>query len=205
MTDSTPRDPQAGRSPLDEAHLDGFTVEQLSDYLDRGRQPREDAIEASAAAQNALAALSRLRAVAPRLLEAEAAEAPVRAPSWFRAILDQIGVQAHAGRDIPLRHEDPRAHLAISEGAVRALVRTAGDGIEGLLVERSRLKGDVETPGEPVVIVIDVSLYSGTDAPRLIAELRREVERSVGTHTELTLAEVRIRVRDDDKDPEDSP
>ncbi|BDZ45786.1 hypothetical protein [Naasia aerilata] len=147
MTDSSaPRGPEDRVSPLDEAHFDGFTVDQLSDYLDLARTPRDEAIESSAAAQNALAALSRLRKVAAKLIEAEAEAAPVRAPSWFKAILDQIGVQAHAGRDIPLHHDDARAHLAISEGAVRALIRTAGDGIDGVLVERSRLEGTWRPP-----------------------------------------------------------
>ncbi|BDZ45785.1 hypothetical protein GCM10025866_16940 [Naasia aerilata] len=61
----------------------------------------------------------------------------------------------------------------------------------------------METAGEPVTIEIDVSLYSGADAPRVIEDLRREVASSLATHTELTVAEIRILVRDDDKDPEE--
>src|ERR1700712_199382 len=91
-----PRNP----SPLDEDTLDGFTVDQLSDYLDHGRQPRNQAIEASAAAQHALAALSRLRAVAPRIVKADAEYFTPKHENWISRILDQIGVQAHAGRDI---------------------------------------------------------------------------------------------------------
>lgn len=204
MTDPPlPPSPGSG-SPLDEAHLDGFTLDELGEYLDSGRRPRNDRIEASAAAQHALAALSRLRAVAPQVLEAEAAAAPLRAPSWFTAILDQIGVQAHAGRNIPLAAEDPRTRLAITEGAVRGLVRAAGDDLDGILVEKSRLDGDVETPGAPITVLVDVSLYAGADADTLLPALRHEIEQTLATHTELTPAEIRIRVRDRNKDPEDA-
>ncbi len=189
-------------SPLDDHNLDGFSVEELSDYLDRGRQPVDPAIESSAAAQNALAALSRLRVVAPKVLEAEAAAAPPRAPSWFKAILDQIGVQAHAGRDIPLQHEDPRTRLAITEGAVRAIIRQVGDDLDGLLVERSRLHGDVEQLGASVSVQIDVSVHSGADGERLITELRDAVGDALSTHAELTVAGVEVRLRDSEKDPE---
>ncbi|HEY8588831.1 MAG TPA: hypothetical protein VIL55_04690 [Naasia sp.] len=203
MTDPTLPPGAGGDSALDAAHLDGFTLEELGEYLDSGRQPRDERIESSASAQHALAALSRLRAVAPKVMEAEAAAAPLRAPSWFKAILDQIGVQAHAGRDIPLAHDDARTRLAITEGAVRGLVRAAGDELDGILVEKSRLEGDVETPGSPVTVRVDVSLYTGADADNLLPALRRDIGRTLATHTELNVEEISIRVRDRDKDPED--
>jgi hypothetical protein len=201
MTEPDLPPPAGTPSPLDD--LDGFTIEQLSDYLDRGRLPMDPAIEASAAAQHALAALGRLRAVAPKVMEAEAAAAPPRAPSWFKAILEQIGVQANAGRDIPLRHEDPRTLLAITEGAVRAIIRTAGDDLDGLLVERSRLTGNVDERGAPVTVEIDVSLYAGADADLLLAQLGVIVRDALARHTELNVAGVEVRVRDWKKEPED--
>ncbi|MCU1483244.1 MAG: hypothetical protein JWQ19_4030, partial [Subtercola sp.] len=158
MNDITPEPPSP--SPLDDATLDGHTVEQLSDYLDRGRQPRDPAIEASPAAQHALAALSRLRAVAPRIIAADAVYFAPKSENWISRILDQIGVQAHAGRDIPIPHDVPGAELSISEGAVRALVREAGDETEGLIVERTRLNGDVETLGAPVDVHVVVSTFA---------------------------------------------
>ncbi|THG30268.1 hypothetical protein E6C64_15525 [Naasia lichenicola] len=192
-----------GDSPLDEQNLDGHTIEELSDYLDNGRQPTDQSIESSAGAQNALAALSRLRALAPRILEAEAKAAPVRDASWFKRLLDQIGVQAHAGREIPIRSDHPEAQLSITEGAVRAIVRAVGDEIDGVLVERCRLDGDVETSGEPVSVVIDVSIYADAEASSVIDELRRGVESALSRHTELNVSGVDIVVRDFEKDPEE--
>jgi hypothetical protein len=190
----------ANPSPLDDDDIDGHTIESLSDYLDRGRQPRDPAIEASPAAQNALAALSRLRAVAPRVLVADA-DAEVFAPAnenWIKRILDQIGVQAHAGRDIPIHHDVDGAVLSISEGAVRAIVREVGDDTPGMLVERCRLHGDVETPGAPVDIHVVVSTFEDADANQAIAAFQAGVEAALREHTELTIASITVRVHDTD-------
>lgn len=192
---SDARDPSR-RSPLDAASLDGHTVEQLSDYLDRGRLPRDAAIESSPAAQNALAALSRLRLIAPRILEAEAEARDVSDDTWIQRILEQIAVQAHAGRNIPIHHHSPDANLSVSEGAVRALVRETGDGIDGLIVERTRLSGDIEAVGASATVEVQVSFFSGVDQNQLIDTLRDGVVRALATHTELAVQEVVVTVHE---------
>jgi uncharacterized alkaline shock family protein YloU len=206
MTD-LPQQPaeSGGGSPLDESTLDGHTIESLSDYLDRGREPRDESIESSPAAQNALAALSRLRAVAPRILAADA-EAESFAPAndhWVRRILDQIGVQAHAGRDIPISHDVEGASLSITEGAIRAVVREVGDGIEGLLVERCRLDGDVETPGAPIDIRVEISTFRGLDLGESTRLFRQRVEEAVSGHVELNISSVSVHVHDTDLSEEE--
>jgi uncharacterized alkaline shock family protein YloU len=196
MTD-TSRQP-AKPSPLDDADLGGHTVESLSDYLDRGRQPRDPAIESSPAAQHALAALSRLRAVAPRVIVADADQFAPKNENWISRILDQIGVQAHAGRDIPIPHDVSGAVLSISEGAVRALVREAGDSVDGLLVERSRLDGDIETLGSPVEIHVVISTFEGFDIAPAVSEFQKRVISTLRDHAELVVANVTVRVHDTD-------
>jgi hypothetical protein len=201
MTHITP-EPQ-NPSPLDDANLDGFTVDQLSDYLDHGRQPRNPTIEASAAAQHALAALSRLRAVAPRIVNADAEYFKPKHENWISRILDQIGVQAHAGRDIPIPYDVPGAELSISEGAVRALVREAGDETEGLLVERTQLDGDLETPGAPVEVNVVVSTFKDANDARIVPHFRERVTETVREHTDLVVTRVTVRVHDSDITDED--
>ena len=201
MTNTTPRSPKP--SPLDDRHLDGFTVEQLSDYLDHGRQPRDPNIEASAAAQHALAALSRLRAVAPCVIDADAEFFAPKNENWISRILDQIGVQAHAGRDIPIPHDVPGAGLSISEGAVRALVREAGDVTEGLIVERTQLNGDIETPGTPIEVHVVISTYTDVDVAQAVSAFQQRVQDAVREHTTLTLKQVTVRVHDTDVTDED--
>lgn len=201
MTDLSPQSPKP--SPLDDQRLDGFTVEALSDYLDRGRQPRDPAIEASAAAQHALAALSRLRAVAPRIIDADADFFAPKNENWISRILDQIGVQAHAGRDIPIPHDVPGAELSISEGAVRALVREVGDETEGLLVERTHLDGDVETPGAPVEVHVIVSTFTDVDVAQVVSAFQKRVQDALREHTDLALQRVTVRVHDTDVTDDD--
>jgi len=199
MSDSTsaPRH-EPGVSPLEPQNLQGHTIEELSDYLDRGREPRDASIETSPGAQHALAALSRLRTIAPRILEAEAKAKPPENESWIRRILDQIGVQASAGRDIPIRADVPTATLSISEGAVRALVREVGDDLEGMFVERCRLQGDVEIAGSPVTVTVEISVFRGTDPATVIEELRSGVVDALALHTELNVADVTVTVRHPD-------
>lgn len=191
MTDYSP-------SPLDEENLDGHTVESLSDYLDRGREPRDPSIESSPAAQHALAALSRLRAVAPRVMAAKADDFAPENENWIKRILDQIGVQANAGRDIPIPYDVEGAELSISEGAVRALVREAGDRTDGLIVERCRLDGDVETLGAPIRIDVVVSTFEGLDQDAVTSQFREYVRETLETHTNLTISSITVRVHDTD-------
>jgi hypothetical protein len=192
-------------SPLDPELLNGHTIEQLSDYLDRDRTPLDPSIESSPGAQNALAALSRLRSIAPRILESEADAKDTKDDSWIRRILDQIGVQAHAGREIPISHFVKTARLSISEGAVRALVREVGDELDGIIVERTSLQGDVEAPGEPISVVVDVSLFAGADADALIQTLKAGALAALERHTELNVDGLTVRVRNADLDEEEGP
>ena len=198
MTDSTTPRPDPDASPLEPQNLDGHTIEQLSDYLDRGRLPRDASIETSPGAQHALAALSRLRTIAPKILEAEAAAKPPANDGWIKRILDQIGIQANAGRDIPIESDAPTATLSISEGAVRALVREVGDELSGMFVERARLEGDVETPGAPVAVTVEISVFHGTNPNEVIEQLRVGVTDALATHTELNVSGVTVNVRHPD-------
>ncbi len=154
--DAQERDPS-------EADLDGHTIEELSEYLDRGRTPADPSIDESPGCRIALAALVRLRTVSQSLLEADAeAEAAAsvseRDDRWVRRILGSISRDAHAGRDIPVRSDDPRATLVLTEGAVRGMVRAAGDGVGGVLLGRCRLDGDVTVPGNPIGVFIEIIL-----------------------------------------------
>ena len=62
---------------LEPEDLDGHTIDELADYLDAGMLPADPSIDESAACQNALAAIVRLRQSSLGSLEAAAAnEAP---------------------------------------------------------------------------------------------------------------------------------
>ena len=122
--------------------LDGHTVDELLDYYDAGFAPANPSIDNSAGCQIAIAAIRRLRTLTDEFLEDEARTLPPLDESWITGILNQISVQAQAGRDIPLYQTESDSAVVITEGAVRAIIRSAGDNLPGLLVGRIRFTGD---------------------------------------------------------------
>ncbi|CAD5989488.1 hypothetical protein [Agreia sp. COWG] len=181
--------------PFDD-DLDGHTIDELSDYLDGGRTPLDPSIENSPGCRIALASLERLRQISLSLVEADAAAEPPRNDDWIGGILESIGREARAGREIPLQHPSPLAQLSITEGAVRGLIRSAGDRSGGLLIGRCRLDGDVTVPGEPITITIDASVFWGERIKQTVDRARGAIYSELLKHTELTIAAIDITVHD---------
>lgn len=176
--------------------LDGHTIEELSDYLDSDRTPTIASIEESAGCRIALDALSRLRSLAPDLIAADTAAESDADDNWVQGILSGIALDARAGRRIPISIEPSDADVAITEGAVRGLIRSAETSVPGILVGRSRLDGDVTVPGEPVHIRIDVSVPYGAPMLDLVGLLRAEISARLAAHTTLNVAGIDMTVSD---------
>lgn len=181
---------------FDERNLNGHTIEDLSEYLDRGRTPRDESIESSAECRLALAALERLQGASRSLLERDAERAPALGESWFAAIFANVAREVRAGRDIPLAHPDPRTDLSLTEGAVRALIRSVGDAVPGALIGRCRLDGDVTVPGEPITVSVSVSALGKTQLPALADRVRAAISDALSRHTELTVAAIDVTIDD---------
>jgi len=192
------RDDSTGASGLgfEPEDLDGHTMDELADYLDAGRTPADPTIDSSPGCRIALDALERLRRLGPALLDRDAAAEPQADESWVRSIIDGIARDARAGRRIPFPVAEPDDDLGITEGAVRGLIRTAGDAIPGVLVGRSRLDGDVTVPGAPIRIHVEASVTYGLPIARLAERLRMEIGDRLRTHAELNITEVDIVVHD---------
>lgn len=183
--------------------IDGHTLDELSDYLERGRTPVDPAIEGSAECRAALEALERLSRTTRTMLEADAANRPAD-DGWVARILDGIRLDVQAGRRIPVAHPDPGADLALTEGAVRALIRGVGDGIDGVIVGRTRIDGDVETLGAPVDVHVEISVRYGEPFAGLAGRMREAVVAELARHAELTVAAVDVTVTDvRDREPEE--
>lgn len=175
---------------------DRHSLEELSDYLDAGMIPANPSIDDSPDCQLTLSAMIRLRSLSQDLLASDAAAAPALDESWVQGLLSKISVEARPGRRIPLEHPDPEADLAITEGAVRGLIRAAESEVAGLIIGRVRLHGDVTVPGEPITIAIDASVVWGGSIPETVRRLRREVTRRLLAHTHLTVAGIDVLVHD---------
>jgi uncharacterized alkaline shock family protein YloU len=198
MTAPTPRAPRdfAADDALNAANLDGHTIEELSAYLDAERTPANFSIESSPGCQIALTALGRLREFTGHVLEAQAAAEPALADSWVQEIMGRIALEARAGRDIPITHPSATAHLALSEGAVRGMIRAAGDSVPEVIVGRCQLEGDITRPGESITITVDISVAWGENLPNAASRVRTAIHRQLLKHTELNITAVDITVQD---------
>ncbi|TFD32031.1 hypothetical protein E3T40_13265 [Cryobacterium sp. TMT1-19] len=176
--------------------LDGHTIDELSDYLDRGKMPTDPSIDTSTACQMAMASPKRLRGAMSTLLRDEAEEQPARDDNWVTAILDRIVLDVRSGRDIPISHPSPNPQLFVTEGAVRGLVRAASDTVDNLIVGRCRLDGDLTALGAPITVTVDASVYKGENIPALADKLRDTLVGALRTHTELAIAGIDVIIRD---------
>lgn len=188
--------PQPAQTDTDLPDLDGHTIEELSDYLDSDRAPTDFSIESSPGCQIALAALSRLHDETIQLLEAEALLEPEPAEAWVQDIMSAIALEAHAGREIPIVHNEPDARLTLTEGAVRGVIRAAGDGVGNVIVGRCELDGDLTNPGARIIVKVDITVAWGEELAGIAAQVRAAVYRDLLKHTELVIASVDIVIKD---------
>jgi uncharacterized alkaline shock family protein YloU len=174
----------------------GTTIDQLSDYLDRDRTPRDPHIESCPDCLNALEALERVGRLSRDLIDADAAELPAPPESWFERIFTSIQEELRAGRSLPISHPDPRVQITVTEGAVRALLRDSGDAIDGVFISRTEIVGDAETLGAPVEINLTASVRFGTSIQHLTDEIREVAYAALAKHTDLNVVAVNISVED---------
>ncbi|MEO6309702.1 MAG: hypothetical protein ABIO33_03350, partial [Leifsonia sp.] len=150
--DRTSPEPEIALAGFELHDLDGHTIDELSDYLDVGREPPDLTIENSPGCQIALDALTRLRTETWTMLDVEARADATMAHTWLANILQNISHEAKAGRAIPISHPDPNTRLRVTEGSIRGLIRAAGDAADGALVGKVDLDGDVTVVGSPITI-----------------------------------------------------
>ncbi|MBW4040721.1 MAG: Asp23/Gls24 family envelope stress response protein [Acidobacteria bacterium] len=176
--------------------LDGHTIEELADYVDRGRTPVDPAIETSPGCRHAIAALERLRSASSTILAEETAAAAPPDETWLAGLMSQISLDARAGADFTLLTTPDGDEVVMTEGALRALVRAAGDEQPGFLVGRVRFDGDLSEPESPLTVRVDVVVGYGTRVPAGVDRLRTAVIERLRTHTMFRAVRVDIDVRD---------
>jgi uncharacterized alkaline shock family protein YloU len=178
----------------------GYTLEQLSEYHDRGREPRIAAIEGDAECQAVLDSMQRFGALSMAMIEQDAAARPVD-ERWFSGLMATVARELRAGRDIPFPSSDPSVSLAITEGAVRELVRAAGDSVDGVLVSRTALVGDLATAADPdgadpIGVDVVISVVFRTPLPAVTSAVRGAVHHALLAHTPLRVGAINITVDD---------
>lgn len=169
----------------------GYSLEDLSAYLDRGRTPRIPAIERNAECQAVLASMERMGRLSREIVEEQAAE-PIP-ESWYDTVMREVMREFRAGRDIPLARTDDGTELVVTEGALYELIRSVGDGIEGLLVGRVR----IDRPDDGALDVrATVSVRFGRRMTSAVDEMREGVRSAIERHGELRVGRVDITVGD---------
>ncbi|MFP7761973.1 Asp23/Gls24 family envelope stress response protein [Marisediminicola sp. LYQ85] len=197
MTDDTTGDNTDDRTVDGIADgTDDAIIDLLTDYIERDETPPAELLDRDPEYDLAYRSLLRVRSVAAELLEQDAAEDVGRDDSWVTSIIANVNRESRAGRSIPLAHPSPRATLTVTEGAVLALVRAAGDAVPGAIVGKCRLRGDVTVPGEPIDVLVEVSVFWGEDIPAVAARIRSEVSTSLLQHTELAVSSIDVLVSD---------
>jgi hypothetical protein len=166
----------------------GYSLDELSAYLDRGRSPAIAAIDTNAECRALLDGMQRLGSLSRSLVEHDSAIAPQPAPGWLETVMSSVTLEVRAGRDIPYPAATASVELSISEGAVRELVRRAGDGVPGVLVGRVRVADER----------VELSVSAVADRPlRLIAdEVRAAVQAELQRHTPVNPAAVDVTIAD---------
>ncbi|WP_133163824.1 MULTISPECIES: Asp23/Gls24 family envelope stress response protein [Cryobacterium] len=175
---------------------DNDLLEQLSEIMDRGESPTDDFLNKAPENRIAFDALTRFRSMAQNILDDDVASEPERDDSWVTGILSNIHREARAGRSIPVSHSSPKADLSLTEGAVRGLIRSAGDAVAGTFIGRCRLEGDVATPGSPVTVNVEASMFWGERMPQTAQHLREAITTSLLHHTELNIVAVNVTITD---------
>jgi len=182
--------------PADDIGGSGFSLDDLSDYLDRGREPAIAAIDGNAECQAMLATLERIGALSRDIVVQDARDNPQIEESWLQGLLTSISREVRAGRDIPLSSSEPNTRLTITEGAVHELIRAAGDSVEGVLVGRCTLDGDLSDPTATVRVALTISVVLSAPILGLAAAVRERVYSELLKHTELTIESVDVTVTD---------
>lgn len=188
-------DTQDPTTPPDTALSDELIAE-LEDYLAAGREPRNQRFEEDPELSRVLGSLENLHRVTAELLDAEARDLAAPDPGWVQKIMTNIVQEARSGRSIPLTAVSEADTLSVTEGAVRTLVRDAGDAVPGILIGRCRLDGDVTDPAAAIAVRLTVSVAAGQRIPEVTARLRAAVIAALERHTELTVSDVDISVVD---------
>lgn len=166
--------------------LDGHTLDELTEYLERDRQPADPSIDDSPACRNALRALEGVRRLARAYLDEVP---PPGEQRWIESVLAAIPIDARAGRRFPFPVGDPAVTVHITEGAIRGFVRAVGDDVPGLLVGSVRLGSD-----EPVPLSIDVAVVYGVQVTGAVESFRQALRQALPEQVPFPIGSIDVHV-----------
>lgn len=170
----------------------GYSLEELSAYLDRERTPRIAAIESNAQCQALLSSMERMGALSREVVD-EASRAPLP-ESWYDDVMREVLREFRAGRDIPILAATKGTEVVVTEGAVYELIRAVGDSVPGALVGKVRVSP--HDRDDVLDIRISLSLRFGQSISEVAEEVRTKVRRAVSQHGDLRAGVIDVTVDD---------
>lgn len=174
----------------------GKTIQELSAYLAADRIPFDPTIETCPECLNALHALAQVSQLSRDLLEDDAAHLPPPPAGWLDTIMTNIHNDVRAGRALPLHHPDPRVRMSVTEGAVRALLRSITDQVPGTVIGKCQIDGDAEQLDAPVIVSVTLSIAWGTPMTPTAHDVRQRIYNALSEHTHLNVTAVNVTIED---------
>lgn len=174
-----------------ETSLDGHSLDELTEYLEAGRNPVDPDIEGSPKCREALGVLARLRQLAPLLAAADLAVQSASVEGWMQRVIAAVASRTRGGLWIPVTSAATRAELGDAEWRLRSAVRAAGLAVGGVTVLRCRLRSH-----DPVIAEVEVSVARGGGISERLMLLREEVSRRLSASWPLSLSGLDVIVRD---------
>ncbi|MBI5160184.1 MAG: Asp23/Gls24 family envelope stress response protein [Micrococcales bacterium] len=171
----------------------GYSLDDLSAYSDRGRRPSIAAIDSNPECQAVLDSIERLGRLSRELVDESAATLPRPDESWIQALLESIAREVRAGADIPFPSGVEGTTVTMTEGAIREVVRTAGDTVPGVLVSRVHL--EVAEDGTARV-ALSVSVAYARPLPAVAAQVREAVQEALARQSPIAAREIDVTVDD---------
>lgn len=138
---------------------------------------------------------ARLRATGRELLDAEARRGP-DLEAIVESVAAQIRREARAGRDIALAGSEPEARMLVTEGALRGALRDAVDDVEGVIVGRCAVRGDISAATGPLGASVAVSVAWPARLPEVADRIRAAVVRCLAEQTGRTPAGIDVDIID---------
>ena len=196
----------AAESALDEitaenAEVSGCGVE-VAELLELdGLEPEEAAprqrkllkhVETCAQCQHTLESVAVLDNLSNDFFNADASQVT---KNWIDSLVQNIPIEARAGRLVPLEISAPNVQGYQTEGSLRSLVRRSARSSD-LIVTRVRFDGEVEEPNAKVSVNIRVAIRYGAIIRDVVDEARAKVLIALANHTDLQVNQVNIEVVD---------
>ena len=173
-----------------------LSLEELGEHLHAASPPHEAHLRDCPECRARVAALSRLDALSAELVEEEIRQAAEGDQSWLENVLANLCLEPRAGGSVPLAGARPHGDRPLTEGSIISLIRATGDAVDGTIIGKCRLHGELAVARAPVRVEVSVAAVWGYPLPVLAADLRDTLSGALATHTDLNVSGIDIIVTD---------